>query len=105
MIFVPWLLCTINAVIWSALIEEYEKMIIIKLDATVPLLDLVLTTALAFLMVYRLNRAALRWWDTRTMWGTIVADARTLTGCILEHVSVEFLDIIKSAQTLYYCIE
>ena len=49
--------------------------------------NLVLTTALAFLLVFRLNRVAVRWWDTRTKWGLIVAEARILTSCILEYVS------------------
>merc|ERR1712038_883138 len=47
--------------------------------------DLVFTTTLAFLLVFRLNRVAIRWWDTRSMWGMIIADARILVSCILEH--------------------
>jgi predicted membrane chloride channel (bestrophin family) len=60
------------------------------MDSISSFYNLVLTTALAFLLVFRLNRVAIRWWDTRMMWGTIVADARTLTDLILEHVSFAY---------------
>mmetsp|Transcript_8156 Transcript_8156/g.12268 ORF Transcript_8156/g.12268 Transcript_8156/m.12268 type:complete len:393 (+) Transcript_8156:65-1243(+) len=86
-IFMPWLICTINAVIWTILIKLNKDEFIINLQTTQSLYNLVLTTALAFLMVFRINRAALRWWDTRTMWGSIVAVSRVLTICILEHVN------------------
>lgn len=62
-------------------------MLYLELDTVRAMYNLVLTTALAFLLVFRLNRVAVRWWDTRTMWGAIVADARILASCILEHVS------------------
>lgn len=37
------------------------------------------------MLVFRLNRVAIRWWDTRAMWGSVVAQARSLTSAIVEH--------------------
>jgi amino acid transporter len=85
--FIPWAICTINAIIWSILVYVYQDMLYLEVDTIRSMYNLVLTTALAFLLVFRLNRVAVRWWDTRTMWGAIVADARILASCILEHVS------------------
>jgi putative membrane protein len=47
----------------------------------------VLSSTLAFLLVFRLNRAALRWWDTRRMWGAIVANARMMADGFMTHMS------------------
>ena len=84
--FTPWAIATINTIAWSVVMHIYKDKFILNLEQVTSLYNLVLTTALAFLLVFRLNRVAIRWWDTRTMWGTIVADARILTSCILEHV-------------------
>ncbi len=85
----PWLLSTINAIAWTILAKVYKDKMVINLETTSSLYNLVLTTVLAFLMVFRINRAALRWWDTRTMWGRIVSDVRIIAICVLEHVSVQ----------------
>jgi len=45
----------------------------------------VLNSTLSFLLVFRLNRAAGRYWDARGMWGTIVANTRTLVGGLVVH--------------------
>lgn len=45
----------------------------------------VLNAALAFLLVFRLNRAAGRFWTARTLWGRIVAKIRSLCGLLLVH--------------------
>jgi ion channel-forming bestrophin family protein len=47
--------------------------------------ELVLQTSLAFLLVFRLNRCALRFWETRTMWGNLMHNTRNLVGGILVH--------------------
>lgn len=52
-------------------------------------LTLVVSTSLAFLLVFRLNRVAIRWWDTRLMCGTIVANCRILAEAILVHSNHE----------------
>ena len=45
----------------------------------------VLNSTLAFLLVFRLNRAAERYWDARRFWGDIVAISRTIVSGILVH--------------------
>mmetsp|Transcript_26155 Transcript_26155/g.72991 ORF Transcript_26155/g.72991 Transcript_26155/m.72991 type:complete len:502 (-) Transcript_26155:208-1713(-) len=47
--------------------------------------SLVLKTSLAFLLVFRLNRIAMRFWETRTMWGNITHNTRNLVGGILSY--------------------
>lgn len=85
--FVPWLLVTLNAVAWTIILHIYPNRFNFSLGTAESLYNLVLTTALAFLLVFRLNRVAIRWWETRSMWGMIVADARTLTSSLLEHTN------------------
>ena len=46
----------------------------------------ILSTGLAFLLVFRMNRVAIRWWDTRRMWGIIVEDVRVLVSGALAHM-------------------
>ena len=84
---VPLLIVTLNTVGWTIITHIYKDKFNFTLETATSLYNLVLTTALAFLLVFRLNRVAVRWWDTRSMWGMIVADARILASCILEHVS------------------
>jgi len=83
---VPWIIITLNAAVW-VLLDEFELGIHIQAETAASLYNLVLTTALAFLLVFRLNRGAVRWWDTRGMWGLLVAEGRNLSISILEHVS------------------
>lgn len=45
----------------------------------------VLNATLAFLLVFRLNRAAGRYWTARELWGKIIARVRSLCGRILLH--------------------
>lgn len=86
--FVPWLVITVNASVWTFLIQfPLKDRFSISPDSWDTLYSLFLTTALAFLLVFRLNRVAIRWWDTRRMWGAIVAHSRILANCILEHTN------------------
>mmetsp|Transcript_29865 Transcript_29865/g.34691 ORF Transcript_29865/g.34691 Transcript_29865/m.34691 type:complete len:386 (+) Transcript_29865:300-1457(+) len=83
---VPWIIITLNAAVW-VLLDEFELGIHIQAETAASLYNLVLTTALAFLLVFRLNRGAVRWWDTRGMWGLLVAEGRNLSISILEHTN------------------
>jgi predicted membrane chloride channel (bestrophin family) len=38
-----------------------------------------LTTTLSLMLVFRLSRAAVRWWDSRMMWGLIIAKVRQIS--------------------------
>lgn len=87
---VPLIIVTLNAVVWTILIKisfrdkfEYDE------EPWSSLYTLVLTTSLAFLLVFRLNRVAIRWWDTRRMWGEVIEHSRVLVNGILEHTSHE----------------
>jgi Bestrophin, RFP-TM, chloride channel len=53
---------------------------------------IVLNSTLSLLLVFRLNRAANRYWDARTMWGILVARVRTLVSGILLQAEMEFHD-------------
>jgi putative membrane protein len=46
--------------------------------------NLVLTT-LSFLLVFRMNRAAVRFWDCRQMWGKLIEVGRQLTAGAAQH--------------------
>ena len=46
---------------------------------------LVLNSSLAFLLVFRLNRSAERFWNARASWGTIVAHSRAIVNGVLVH--------------------
>lgn len=50
--------------------------------------DAVLGTALGFLLVFRMNRAYERWWDARTLWGSLVNASRNLAIKVRELADV-----------------
>jgi len=86
---VPWFIVTVNAVIIATL----QHVIPLKMNWEVPNISMVtstLGTCLAFLLVFRLNRAAVRWWNVRQMWGDIVRDSRVLVSAILENMTPDF---------------
>jgi putative membrane protein len=47
--------------------------------------SLVLKTSLAFLLVFRLNRCAMRFWEARGQWGAITHVTRNLVGGIIMY--------------------
>ena len=47
--------------------------------------SLVLKTSLAFLLVFRLNRCAVRFWEARSLWGNVTHNTRNLVGGILMY--------------------
>jgi len=78
----PWMFITLNAIMWTCVAEGFD------ID-TGPMnveINFFITACLAFLLVFRINRVAVRWWDTRTNWGKIVEVVRVLTIEIMEHV-------------------
>jgi putative membrane protein len=87
---VPLTIVTVNAIIWTILINtRFKNSVDVDEEPWASVYNVVFTTALAFLLVFRLNRVAARWWSTRTMWGLIIANSRTLVGAILEHCAHE----------------
>jgi predicted membrane chloride channel (bestrophin family) len=68
------LFVTANAVIWTCTAEELFPEP--DSETTQPyenFFSLVLSTTLAFLLVFRLNRSKIRFWIARKNWGSIVA--------------------------------
>jgi putative membrane protein len=81
-------LVMLNATICTILHESvgitYSKRF---LGAWNTVFSLVLTTSLAFLLVFRLNRIAMRYWEARSMWGDLTKHSRSLVSMILVHCS------------------
>jgi putative membrane protein len=85
-IYWPWALLTLNAVLWTLVVElhlgEYED----ESDGGwETFFATILNTTLAFLLVFRLNRAAERFWIARQNWGIIVGVGRNFVGGVLVH--------------------
>lgn len=77
---------TVNAIVWTFISESVfpEQ----DTDTTEPyenFFSLVLTTTLAFLLVFRLNRSNIRFWISRERWGSIVALGRSVTSGVITH--------------------
>jgi putative membrane protein len=98
-IIIPWTIVTLNAVVWAIVYDtmtfrdpEGEDDVsasrtTLRKDYIEGTLELVLTTSMAFLLVFRLNRSATRFWMARGCWGIIVVRARSMVGSILLHGS------------------
>jgi len=88
-IVIPWIIITLNAVMWTLVLyytDFYTAESLLKEETLLSLYPVILTTCL-LLLVFRLNRAAVRWWETRRMWGVILEQTRILTSGLLEHVT------------------
>ena len=82
--FTAWMMVTLNALLAAFLSEVFEMKMghdIIKHWDTV--YSLVLKTSLAFLLVFRLNRCAMRFWEARGYWGNVTHLTRNLVSGIL----------------------
>jgi putative membrane protein len=85
-IILPWSLVTLNAIVWTVIVQceiLEEKYTTLANDETY--FGLVLNSSLAFLLVFRLNRSAERYWIARASWGSMVGVARAMVGGILVH--------------------
>ena len=86
-VILPWIVVTLHAVIYS-LLDELN--VLNHRDLTSewqPIFTFSLNTTLGFLLVFRLNRAAERYWQARMFWGQIVLYTRTLVSGLLVHAS------------------
>lgn len=96
-ILLPWTIVTLNAVGWAI---AYDKMgfrnkevdylsnpTTMRRNYIEGVLELVLTSTMAFLLVFRLNRSATRFWMARGCWGVIVVKCRAMVSSILLHGS------------------
>jgi len=82
----PWLLLTLNAIIWTVVFEihvqEWDQE---SNDGWASFYSIMLNTTLSFLLVFRLNRAAERYWLARQNWGIIVGAGRHFVSGVLVH--------------------
>jgi ion channel-forming bestrophin family protein len=74
-----------NATIWTCIVQLYHSDWVEDADQWEFFIGIVLNTSLAFLLVFRLNRAASRFWSARECWGMIVGATRHLVGGIQMH--------------------
>lgn len=84
----PWLTVTLHAVavtIVGELYFDFGRSSSALLENWQIVFGFVLNSTIAFLLVFRLNRAADRFWTSRTLWGNLIAKARTLVGCLTVH--------------------
>ena len=87
-IALPWALCTVNAIVWTIYADRFH--VVRSSESTSSwefFFGIVLNTSLSFLLVFRLNRAAERYWLARENWGTIIGVSRYLSSGILVHGS------------------
>lgn len=77
----PWLLVTVFAAAWAALADRGHVGVGALRDlAGLKSAYALVATTLGFLLVFRLNRAAARYWDSRAMWGALIAHSRAFAG-------------------------
>ncbi|KAL7569193.1 hypothetical protein ACA910_016753 [Epithemia clementina (nom. ined.)] len=87
-IIFPWLVVTLHAVIYAYIdvyLTDFDQE-----DATdlwQPIFTFALNTTLGFLLVFRLNRAAERYWQARVFWGQVIIAVRALVSSLLVHGS------------------
>lgn len=76
---------TINAIFWTLLNEYAFSINYGFVENWEIFIGLVVNTSLSFLLVFRLNRAAERFWLARQTWGRLVADTRNFVSGIEAH--------------------
>jgi putative membrane protein len=87
-ICIPFILVTLHSVLVVCLLELGDfnvQDIENSVGDWSTFYGLVLNVVLSFLLVFRLNRAATRYWLAREYWGKLIAFGRTLTSGILNH--------------------
>jgi ion channel-forming bestrophin family protein len=75
----------VNATIWTCIVKLHHRDWVEDADQWEFFIGIVLNTSLSFLLVFRLNRAASRFWSARESWGTIVGATRHLVSGIQMH--------------------
>jgi hypothetical protein len=75
----------LNAVVWTIVAQTTGTSL--EVENWESTYGVIMNFSRAFLLVFRLNRAADRFWQSRAMWGRIVAVSRYLVSTILVHTS------------------
>ena len=80
----PWLVILLNAV-GACLLTDVGGIDLPQdlLEHWDTVYSMVLKTSLAFLLVFRLNRCALRYWEARSLWGNLTHVTRNLVSAIV----------------------
>lgn len=79
-----WLFVVAHAVVYTCLKNE-GIVNFVDLSSWETFFGIALNSTLSLLLVFRLNRAAARWWMARQFWGVIIARTRSLCSIILLH--------------------
>ena len=80
----PWACVMAVTLVWTVPVMSSGQRGRVNLEQFVSAYNLVLTT-LSFLLVFRMNRAAVRFWDCRQMWGKLIEVGRQLTAGAALH--------------------
>eukprot|EP00978_Attheya_sp_CCMP212_P023089 scaffold69932_cov52-Attheya_sp.AAC.3 len=84
--FWPWLITTLNALYWTILTQVGDIHLYDTDDNNWKTsFQLGLSSTLAFLLVFRLNRSILRFWEGMKAWGNLVSYTRSLVSGLLIH--------------------
>ncbi|GAX09491.1 hypothetical protein FisN_6Lh126 [Fistulifera solaris] len=81
----PFFLSVLHAVGYCIVQELVMDLARHELEVWEVFFPLVLSTTLSLLLVFRLNRAADRWWTSRIKWGQIIAITRNLVSGLVTH--------------------
>lgn len=87
-VFWPWVVVTINATIWTCVVNlkddfnPYGKKMAENWRTA---FQLGLSATLGFVLVFRLNRSILRFWEAMKSWGYIVSYTQSLISAVLVH--------------------
>lgn len=80
----PWVVINATSVVWTTLYETVLPKRVASLEEFVMIYQLVFTT-MGFLLVFRLSRAAVRFWDCRTAFGNFNIGVRNLVDTALVY--------------------
>jgi len=84
----PWLIVSLNACMWTLILQKYINVISMKNVAIWEIMfSSVVNSIISFLLVFRLHRVAMRFWEARGMWGKILVTSRCLVQSILVHTN------------------
>lgn len=85
LVLLPFVLLVLHAIAYTLMSKLWFKAKDRDLESWEIFFSLVINTTLSFLLVFRLNRAAGRYWSSRTLWGLLIARARAFSSCIIAH--------------------
>jgi hypothetical protein len=82
----PWSISLVHTIVYTVLQESYlPELKNRNAESWEFFFGLVLNSTLSFLLVFRLQRAANRYWDARALWGMIIAKSRCFMGSVVAH--------------------